>query len=141
MTGATSRPIGSTLKKPCEPIASGRVSVAVALTLMAALLVAAAATIAFAHLPKSFAVTVAIYLAINIGYLLGIKHISVIELFFVASGFLIRLIGGAYGVQIYMSPWIIIATGMLALLMTIGKRRGDIAQACAVTASRRPIWC
>jgi len=47
-------------------LASGRVPVAVALALMAALLVAAAATIAFAPLPKSFAVTVAIYLAINI---------------------------------------------------------------------------
>ena len=51
-----------------------------------------------------------------------------VELFFVASGFVIRLIGGAYAIQIALSPWIIIATGMLALLMVAGKRRGDIAQ-------------
>jgi decaprenyl-phosphate phosphoribosyltransferase len=53
---------------------------------------------------------------------------QIVELFFVASGFVIRLIGGAQAIQITLSPWIIIATGMLALLMTAGKRRGDIAQ-------------
>jgi hypothetical protein len=56
-------------------------------------------------------------------------YLAMIELFFVASGFLIRLIGGANAVQIYMSRWIIIATGMLALLMAVGKCRGYIAQA------------
>jgi hypothetical protein len=73
------------------------------------------------------------------GYSLGIKHVSVIELFFVASGLLIRLIGGAYAVQIYMSPWIIMATGILALLMAIGKRRCGIAQANDSTHRRKSL--
>jgi decaprenyl-phosphate phosphoribosyltransferase len=51
----------------------------------------------------------------------------VVELFFVASGFVIRLIAGGYAIQIELTPWIIIATGMLALLMATGKRHGDIA--------------
>ncbi len=115
-------------KKAGRPLASGRVPVAVALAIMAALLAAGAAIIVLAHLPRSFAIAVAIYLAINAGYSLGIKHVAVVELFFVASGFLTRLIGGAYAAEVDMSSWIIIATGMLALLMSIGKRRGDIAQ-------------
>jgi 4-hydroxybenzoate polyprenyltransferase len=115
-------------KKALRPLASGHVPITVALALMAALLAAAAAMIDFAHLPRSFAITVAVYLAINAGYSLGIKHVPVIELLFVASGFLIRLVGGGYAVPIELSPWIIIATGMLALLISIGKRRADIAQ-------------
>jgi hypothetical protein len=127
MTGATSRPIGSTPKSLATARLGPGARCGVALALMAELLVAAAATIAFA--PPTFAVIVAIISRSTFGCSLGIKHISVIELFFVPSGFLIRLIGDAYAVQIYMSPWIIIATGMLALLRAIGKRRGDIAHA------------
>jgi decaprenyl-phosphate phosphoribosyltransferase len=79
--------------------ASGRVPVAVP-----ALLVAAAAMIRSRSptLPSS---SPSISRS-TFGYSLGIKHVSVIELFFVASGFLIRLIDDAYAVQIYMSPWI-----------------------------------
>lgn len=115
-------------KKATRPLPSGRVPVPVAFGVMSALIVGAVATIYLAHLPKGFAVALAVYLAINVGYSLGIKHVSLVELFFVASGFVIRLIGGGYAIQIELSPWIIIATGMLALLMATGKRRGDIAQ-------------
>jgi decaprenyl-phosphate phosphoribosyltransferase len=115
-------------KKAGRPLPSGRVSVPVALAVMAALIVVAVATTYLTHLPKGFAVAAAVYLAINLAYSLGIKHVSVVELFFVASGFVIRLIAGAYALEIELSPWIIIATGMLALLMATGKRRGDIAQ-------------
>jgi len=69
-------------------LASGRVPVAVALALMAALLVAAAATIAFAPLPKSFAVTSPSISRSTFGYSLGIKHFSVIELVLGDSGML-----------------------------------------------------
>ena len=115
-------------KKAGRPLASGRVSVPVALAMMAGLIFIAVAIIWLTHLPKGFTVATGVYLAINLGYSLGIKHISVLELFFVASGFVIRLIAGGYAVQVLLSPWIIIATGMLALLMAAGKRRGDIAQ-------------
>jgi decaprenyl-phosphate phosphoribosyltransferase len=115
-------------KKSQRPLASGRVPVPVALTVMTALVAVSIITIYLSHLPKGFATAVVVYMAINLGYSLGIKHFSVVELFFVASGFVIRLIAGGYAAQITLSPWIIIATGMLALLMATGKRRGDVAQ-------------
>ena len=55
-------------KKARRPLPSGRVPVPLALTMMAALIVAAAAIIYFTHLPVGFAETVAIYLAINVAY-------------------------------------------------------------------------
>ena len=72
-------------------------------------------------------------------YSLGAKHVPVLELFFVASGFVIRLIAGALALQIELSPWIIIATAMLALLMATGKRRGDIAQKNDELTQRRSL--
>jgi decaprenyl-phosphate phosphoribosyltransferase len=114
--------------KRSRPLASGRVRVPVALAIMLSLIAAAAAIVYLVRLPAGFAVTVAIYMAINIGYSLGIKQVSVVELFFVASGFVMRLIGGAVAIQVVLSPWIIIATAMLALLMAVGKRRGDIVR-------------
>jgi decaprenyl-phosphate phosphoribosyltransferase len=126
-------------KKARRPLPSGRVPVPLALTIMAALIAAAAAIIYLTHLPKGFGVTIVVYLAINLGYSLGIKHVSVVELFFVASGFVIRLIGGALAIQIELSPWIIIATGMLALLMAVGKRRGDIAQVNDASRKRKSL--
>jgi decaprenyl-phosphate phosphoribosyltransferase len=115
-------------KKAQRPLPSGRVPVSVALTIMVLLIVAAAALYYFSDLPRRFAETVLVYVGINVAYSLGVKQVSIVELFFVASGFVIRLVAGSYAVQMSLSPWIIIATGMLALLMTAGKRRGDIAQ-------------
>jgi 4-hydroxybenzoate polyprenyltransferase len=116
------------VKKARRPLPSGRVPVSLALTVMVALILTAVMIIYLTNLPISFTETVAIYLAINLAYSLGVKHVSIVELFLIASGFVIRLIGGGQAIQITLSPWIIIATGMLALLMIVGKRRGDIAQ-------------
>jgi len=116
-------------KKSMRPLAAGRISVRAALVWMTALLAAAAAIIVLADLPAEFSAAVGLYLAMNLGYSLGFKHVAVVELFFVATGFLLRLMGGAYAARVEMSPWILVATGMLALLIAIGKRRGDIAQA------------
>jgi decaprenyl-phosphate phosphoribosyltransferase len=125
--------------KKLRPLASGRVPVPLALTVMGGLIVAAAAIVYLTRLPSGFAVAVAVYAAINVGYSLGIKQVSVVELFFVASGFVLRLIAGALALNIVLSPWIIIATAMLALLMAAGKRRGDIAQQNDALNERRSL--
>jgi decaprenyl-phosphate phosphoribosyltransferase len=128
-------------KKASRPLASGRVPVSIALAVMATLIVVAVAIIYLTNLPKGFSITIASYLAINLAFSMGIKHVSVLELFFVASGFVLRLIGGAYAAQIELSPWIIIATGMLALLMVTGKRRADVAQENDASQRRRSLAC
>lgn len=127
------------VKKAQRPLPSGQVPVPLAVTIMSALILTAALIIYLTNLPISFAETVAIYLAINFAYSLGVKHVSIVELFFVASGFVLRLIGGAQAIRITLSPWIIIATGTLALLITAGKRRGDIAQGSDKAQTRKSL--
>ncbi len=126
-------------KKKFRPLPSGRVSVGAALAVAVLLLAAAVAISVMAHLPTAFLVTLLAYLVINLAYSLGVKHVAVLELFFVASGFVLRLLAGGYAVSVELSPWIVIATGLIALLLTVGKRRGDIARDNDVENRRRSL--
>lgn len=126
-------------KKWKRPLASGAISVHTALALMTLLIVAAVAIGFYSEMPRNFWIVVAIYLVLNVIYSAGLKQISVIELFLVSSGFLLRLLAGGFAIAVELSSWIVAATFMIALLITTGKRRGDIAQKNDVTASRRSL--
>jgi decaprenyl-phosphate phosphoribosyltransferase len=127
------------VKKRYRPLASGAISTRtafIALVILAAL----TAGLGFAStLPKSFFVMLAIYVVVNLGYSLGLKHVSLVELFLVASGFVVRLLAGAFAIQIYISQWILIATAMIALVLTVGKRRDDIAQQYDAEGGRKSL--
>jgi decaprenyl-phosphate phosphoribosyltransferase len=115
-------------KKRTRPLPSGRVSVPVAIACGVALLAGAIALTVVAKMPVPFIAVVASYLLINLAYSLGLKQVALLELFFVSSGFVLRLLAGGIAIGVELSPWILVATGCLAMLMTVGKRRGDIAQ-------------
>src|SRR5688572_14214991 len=55
-------------KKASRPLTSGRVSVPLALAIMMALIAMAVGIIWINQLPKAFAITIAIYLAVNLSY-------------------------------------------------------------------------
>ena len=111
-----------------RPLASGRVPVPAALGLMVLLALAAAAVIWIGRLPPQFALIVLIYLGINLAYSLGLKQVTVVELLLISTGFVLRLLAGGLALSIVLSPWIVIATATIALLLATGKRRGDIAR-------------
>lgn len=126
-------------EKKHRPLASGAVSLGTAAFLFVVLAGLAIAIGAADDLPRGFYVTLAIYIVINVAYSLGLKQVSVLELFLVASGFVLRVIAGGYATKIYLSPWILIATAMVALLLTVGKRRGDIAEKNDISHGRRSL--
>lgn len=126
-------------EKKHRPLASGAVSLATAAMLFVVLAGLAVAIGVAADLPRGFYVTLAIYIVVNVAYSLGLKQVSVLELFMVASGFVLRVIAGGYATKIYLSPWILIATAMVALLLTVGKRRGDIAGKHDLSNGRRSL--
>ena len=116
------------VKKRLRPLPSGAISAPTALGIMAGLLVTAGVVALFSAMPPNFLFTLGIYIAVNVGYSLGLKQISLVELFLVSSGFVLRLIAGGFATGIELSSWIVAATLMVTLLLTVGKRRGDIAQ-------------
>jgi 4-hydroxybenzoate polyprenyltransferase len=67
-----------------------------------------------------------IYFSLNIAYSFGLKHISIIDIFIISSGFVLRLFAGSIVTGITLSHWIIIMTFLLALFLAIAKRRDDV---------------
>jgi len=72
------------------------------------------------------AVIVSTYFVINIAYSFKLKHIAIIDIMIIAIGFLLRVFTGGYMTGLIISIWGILLTFFLALIMGIGKRRGEL---------------
>jgi 4-hydroxybenzoate polyprenyltransferase len=113
------------VKRHSRPMASGTVSPSLAAALLIvlyAILIAAA----FA-LPRVLAV-IGIYLLLNLAYSFGLKHQPVIDIFVIASGFVLRVIAGAQALVVPVSSWMFITTLCLALYLAAVKRRQELVQ-------------
>lgn len=109
-----------------RPIASGRVSIAAGWVMYGVTLLLAAC-IALCAMPRyEFAIVLGIYLLLNHAYSLWLKHISIVDVMIVASGFVLRIIAGAVAGDVQPSHWIIIMTFLLALFLVLAKRRDDV---------------
>jgi decaprenyl-phosphate phosphoribosyltransferase len=110
--------------KRLRALASGRVSVTGALVLASFLSIAGlAAAWALGALVAELFV---FYLVLNLAYSFGLKRAPILDIFIVSAGYVIRIfIGGAVG-DVRISMWIIIMTFLLALFITLGKRRDDV---------------
>lgn len=72
-------------------------------------------------------VILAIYFVIQILYSLYLKHIVIVDILTVTSGFVLRVAAGVVVIQVTnFSPWLYVCTGMLALFLAIGKRRQEL---------------
>ncbi|RED97073.1 decaprenyl-phosphate phosphoribosyltransferase [Marinoscillum furvescens] len=122
-------------QKKNRPIASGKVPVATAIGVM---LVFGAGGLFWAYMLKpGFCFTVLLYLLVNIGYSFGLKHVSLVDVFLVSSGFLIRVVAGGVLGDIFISQWLIIMVFLLALLLTFSKRRHDLILEKEIGKKRR----
>ncbi|MEQ9439262.1 MAG: decaprenyl-phosphate phosphoribosyltransferase [Cyclobacteriaceae bacterium] len=66
------------------------------------------------------------YTIINIGYSFGLKHVGILDIFLIASGFLLRTVSGGIVADVAISQWLIIMIFLLAVFMAIAKRRDDL---------------
>jgi 4-hydroxybenzoate polyprenyltransferase len=118
--------------KRYRPIAAGLVRVPAALT-TAAVLSAVSLTLA-ASITRALAGVVLLYGLIQVGYCLQLKYMPLLDLFCIASGFLLRAIAGAVAAMLPPSPWFLLTVGLLALFLAIEKRKAElrVANECGV---------
>ncbi|WP_448518544.1 UbiA prenyltransferase family protein [Rhodoflexus sp.] len=107
-----------------RPLAAGTVSVPMAFVLFA-LLIAGSFGLAF-WLHTKFLFILMIYVGLNVAYSMGLKHISILDIFIVALGFVLRVKAGGALTDIYVSEWLTIMIFLLALFLAITKRRDDL---------------
>ncbi|MCS7484785.1 decaprenyl-phosphate phosphoribosyltransferase [Umezawaea endophytica] len=111
-------------KKRLRPIAAGVVPVPLAYGAAVALMLGSLAVAAAAN--WTLVVIVAVYLVVQLGYCLGLKHQPVLELCIVASGFLLRCIAGGVAADIVPSQWFLLVTAFGSLFIVAGKRYAEI---------------
>ena len=113
-------------KKRLRPLASGKITKAQAYVIMVILILASLAIACIAFEDKSLLAIIAIYIVLNIGYCIRLKHIAIIDVFIIASGFCLRVAAGGVATDIWISQWIVLQTFLLALFLAFAKRRDDV---------------
>ncbi|TXH45126.1 MAG: decaprenyl-phosphate phosphoribosyltransferase [Actinobacteria bacterium] len=107
-----------------RPIAAGHISQTTALIAAAVLFLAAIGLSLVVAWP--LAVVVAAYVAVTLTYSLRLKHEPVLELVFLALGFLLRAIAGGAATGIAISSWFLIVAAFGSLFMAAGKRASEL---------------
>jgi 4-hydroxybenzoate polyprenyltransferase len=72
---------------------------------------------------------VLLYLVINCAYSLRLKHQAVLDVFCIASGFMLRIMAGTWGIRIPPSGWLILTGMFLTLFLGFAKRRAEWTEA------------
>jgi 4-hydroxybenzoate polyprenyltransferase len=112
-------------KKMKRPVAAGRISrrnssiVAGLLALTSLLL---AYKIAFA-----FFYYILVYLAIQLAYSIYLKHIALVDIFCIASGFVIRVLAGGAAFNVDVSKWLLVTMFLISIVLATGKRLGEVS--------------
>jgi 4-hydroxybenzoate polyprenyltransferase len=114
-------------KKRRRPVASGSISKAAALAFSAALLAAGVTCALLSGVPAAL-VVIAAYVAKELCYQLGGKHVPLLDVFLLSSGFVLRVVLGAELVGTAPSNWLLLCSSTLALFISLAKRRSEIAR-------------
>lgn len=110
--------------KAKRPIAAGRIG-RMSASVLAAIL--AALSLAGGYiLGVNFLAICSIYGLLMLVYSLGVKHIVILDVLFVAFGYVLRAIAGAVVIDVEISSWLLLCTLLLALFLAVAKRRTEI---------------
>ena len=113
--------------KRYRPIAAGVVPLGIARVVGSLLLVASLAVALLTGRWQTAAV-VAVYVGLTGAYSAYLKHVAVIDLIAIASGFVLRAAGGAVAVDVPMSSWFVLTTTFASLFIVVGKRYAELVE-------------
>lgn len=112
-------------EKYTRPIASGALSERVAILVVLVLCV-----IGFGlatQLPIAFLYTVLALFSLSQIYTVWLKHEPYADILVIATNFVLRAVAGAFAIGVWVSPWLVTGVFFLALMLALGKRRGEIS--------------
>ena len=69
---------------------------------------------------------IAFYVIMNIAYCMRLKQMAIVDVFIIATGFVLRIVAGGFAASIHLSQWIVLMTFLLALFLAFAKRRDDV---------------
>ncbi|OGM20747.1 hypothetical protein A2714_03640 [Candidatus Woesebacteria bacterium RIFCSPHIGHO2_01_FULL_38_9] len=110
--------------KKSRPIAAGKLPLFVALIAMGAFIFTSLSVAS--RLNNLFLLSVSAYLSLQALYSLGLKNIPIIDILIIATGFILRVYGGAFVVDAHLSVWFLLCVISVALFLASGKRRAEL---------------
>jgi 4-hydroxybenzoate polyprenyltransferase len=111
--------------KRFRPVASGELPPRHALA--AAAVLGAAAVAGAAALGRDSLLLLLAFLALQLLYSTWLKHLVLVDVLAIAALFVIRAAAGAVAIDVTVSGWLLVCTGLLALFLALNKRRGELA--------------
>lgn len=129
-------------KKKNRPLPSGELPIGLA---RVTAVILPLLTLAFAtYWDRDLAIVLLLYLLIQIAYSFYLKHVVLLDVMTVTSGFVLRVIAGVVvipypGVQNF-SPWLYACSALLALFLAVGKRRQELVTLGEQALQTRPIF-
>jgi 4-hydroxybenzoate polyprenyltransferase len=126
--------------KKFRPIASGKLPVSVAGSV--ALLITAV-TIPLGYiLSPGFALILATYLIINLLYSRWLKHMAILDVLILSSGFVLRVAAGITLIAPVerFSPWLYVITVLFSLYIALGKRRAELSLLAQEASAHRRVF-
>ena len=108
-----------------RPIASGELKISTARWAVILILLI---SIPLAYLlSPSFCLILLVYLVLNLSYSRWLKHVVIIDVFVLASFYVLRVVAGLTLIDVTrFSPWLYVVTTLLALYIGLGKRRAEL---------------
>lgn len=65
------------------------------------------------------------YLLVNLSYSLFLKHVPILDVLTIATGFVLRVYAGAAVVNLHMNVWFLLTVVNLSLFLAVGKRQSE----------------
>jgi 4-hydroxybenzoate polyprenyltransferase len=112
-------------KKCKRPLAAGHLPLAVGIVGFFALSLVSFGLSLFL-LGKGPAAVIALYLALNVGYSLGLKHLVIIDVLIISAGFVLRILAGATALSVMPSAWLMLCGVTISLFLGFTKRRAEV---------------
>ena len=112
-------------EKQHRPLASGALPLNLAL---GAAVVLSIITLLLGYLLEpAFAIILAIYLTLNLLYSRWLKHVPILDVLIISSGFVLRVAAGVALITVErFSPWLYMITILFSLYIGLGKRRAEM---------------
>ncbi len=107
-----------------RPVASGAVLPGTAALLGTVILIPG--LIISLSLGRSFLIVAGSYIILQVAYNLILRQIVLLDIISIALGFVLRAVAGAAAIDVYISPWLILCTLLVALFLGFAKRRHEI---------------
>uniref|UniRef100_A0AAU1HX33 Decaprenyl-phosphate phosphoribosyltransferase n=1 Tax=Streptomyces sp. NBC_00180 TaxID=2903632 RepID=A0AAU1HX33_9ACTN len=121
-----------------RPVAAGQVPVPVAYAVGGTLAALAPTAAAWLTSP-AVAALLAAYIGMQLAYCVSLKHVLVVDLAVVTTGFLMRAMIGGLALGIPLSRWFLITTGFGALFMVSAKRYSEAVQMAGKAGATRAL--